>query len=71
MAVDVARLRADARERAADRPPIAFDGDIVGASLAGIGVRRYQPREAAAVTLVYLHGGYGVFGDLDLQDNYC
>ncbi len=54
-----------------NRAPIAFDGDIVGASLAGIGVRRYQPREAAAVALVYLHGGYGVFGDLDLQDNYC
>jgi acetyl esterase len=70
-AVDVTQLRADARERAAARTPIPFDGDIAGASLAGIGVRRYQPTGAAPGALIYLHGGYGVFGDLDLQDNYC
>lgn len=70
-AVDVARLRADARERAASRTTVPFDGDIVGASLAGVGVRRYRPVNAASGAVVYLHGGYGVFGDLDLQDNYC
>jgi acetyl esterase len=71
MVVDVAQLRADARERSANRAPIPFDGDIVDGSLAGVGVRRYQPVDAATGALVYLHGGYGVFGDLDLQDNYC
>jgi len=70
-ALDVTQLRADARERAAARTPIAFDGDIVGANLAGIGVRRYQPTGAAPGAFIYLHGGYAVFGDLDLQDNYC
>jgi len=70
-ALDVTQLRADARERAAARTPLPFDGDIVGANLAGIGVRRYQPTGAAPGALIYLHGGYGVFGDLDLQDNYC
>ena len=71
MVVDVAQLRADARERSANRAPIPFDGDIVGGSLAGVGVRRYRPVDAATGVVVYLHGGYGVFGDLDLQDNYC
>lgn len=70
-ALDVTQLRADARERAAARTPIVFDGDIVGANLAGIGVRRYLPTGAAPGAFIYLHGGYGVFGDLDLQDNYC
>ncbi len=69
--VDVAQLRAEARERAANRDPLPFDGDIDGASLAGVGVRRYRPVGASPGAVVYLHGGYGVFGDLDLQDNYC
>lgn len=68
---DVMKLRADARERAAARTPIPFDGDIVGDKLAGIAVRRYEPTGASPGALIYLHGGYGVFGDLDLQDNYC
>ncbi|MGV8909945.1 MAG: alpha/beta hydrolase fold domain-containing protein [Propionicimonas sp.] len=69
--VDVAQLRADARERAAGRAPASFAGEIEDARLAGIPVRRYRPTAAAEGALVYLHGGYGLFGDLDLQDNYC
>ena len=69
--VDVAQLRADARERAAEREPIPFDGGIEAASLAGVSVRRYRPIGATPGALVFFHGGYGVFGDLDLQDNYC
>jgi acetyl esterase len=70
-ALDVTQLRADARERAAARTPIPFDGEIADDSVARIGVRRYQPTGAAPGAFIYLHGGYGVFGDLDLQDNYC
>lgn len=69
--VDVARLRADARERAAGRTPIPFAGEIADDRLAGVPVRRYRPAAAAEGALVYLHGGYALFGDLDLQDNYC
>ncbi len=69
--VDVARLRAEARERAAEREPTPFEGDIEGATLAGVAVRRYRPVGANPGSVIYLHGGYGVFGDLDLQDNYC
>jgi len=69
--VDVAQLRAEARERSADREPIPFEGNIEGANLAGVAVRRYRPVGAAPGAVIYLHGGYGVFGDLDLQDNYC
>ena len=69
--VDVARLRADARERAAGRAPILFAGEIADARLAGIPVRRYRPAAAVEGAVVYLHGGYGLFGDLNLQDNYC
>lgn len=69
--VDVVQLRADARERAAHREPIPFDGTIEAASLAGVGVRWYRPAGAAPGTVIYFHGGYGLFGDLDLQDNYC
>ena len=65
------QLRADARERAATREPIPFDGVIEHDSLAGVGVRRYRPVGAAPGAVVYFHGGYGVFGDLDLQDSYC
>jgi len=69
--VDVAQLRADARERATGRAPTQFAGEVVDARLAGIPVRRYHPAGAVEGALVYLHGGYGLFGDLDLQDNYC
>lgn len=71
--VDVEQLRADARERAAQRLRAPFDGTIrddqMGVSL----VRWYVPRKAGASSdrVVFLHGGYGIFGDLDLQDNYC
>jgi acetyl esterase len=69
--VDVAQLRADARERAAGRAPIPFAGEIADDRLAGVPVRRYRPATAAEGALVYLHGGYALFGDLDLQDDYC
>lgn len=41
----------------------------MGASL----VRWYVPKKAETSSdrIVFLHGGYGLLGDLDLQDNYC
>jgi len=69
--VDVEQLRAEARARAANVEPVPFGGTIVGGSLAGVGVRRYRPGDAAEGAVIFLHGGYGLFGDLDLQDNHC
>jgi acetyl esterase len=69
--VDVAKLRADARERTASRTPVPFVGEVVSGNLAGVGVRHYRPTDAHEGAVIYLHGGYGLFGDLDLQDNYC
>lgn len=73
---DVERLRADAARRARSRPPLPFAGSVTEAELgdrAPLAGRRYRPdavrRSGAGV--VFLHGGYGVLGDLDLQDGYC
>ena len=38
----------------------------------GVPLRRYAPEvRSAGTALAFLHGGYGLFGDLDLQDGYC
>lgn len=68
---DVAELRAQAAQRAGRRPRPAFSGTIEDRQLAGVGVRRYRPAETDGAVVVFLHGGYGVFGDLDLQDGRC
>lgn len=72
---DIGALRGDARERALTRPRLPFDGTVrdgvVGA--AGVPARWYEPARVAAPGsgVVFLHGGYGLFGDLELQDGYC
>ena len=70
--VDVSWLRAEAAQRARNRLPITFDGDISAATSHGVPLRRYLPSsERGQRTVFFLHGGYGLFGDLDFQDSYC
>ncbi|MEN2742597.1 alpha/beta hydrolase [Microbacterium sp. X-17] len=67
---DIAALRREARERALARPRWPFDG-TVSEGVAGVATRRYQPaRPAPSTAVVFLHGGFGLFGDLELQDGY-
>ena len=71
---DIAALRQDARERALARPRWPFDGTVAdGVAGAAEATRRYVPSHAARSddAVVFLHGGYGLFGDLELQDGYC
>ena len=74
---EVTALRRAARSRALSRAPVPFAGSVDDAIVGEAPVRRYRPARAAAgpenphhVT-VFLHGGFGVFGDLDLQDGWC
>lgn len=71
--LNVAALRRQARERAASRRTVPFDGAITDLSVAGVPVRRYRPSALPRfpTTVSFLHGGYGLFGDLDLQDRSC
>ncbi|MEZ0446368.1 alpha/beta fold hydrolase [Cellulomonas sp. ICMP 17802] len=72
MTVDVQRLRRDAHERAVARPRREFAGAVDDLTHAGVAMRRYVPAvDAPAAAVVFLHGGYGLFGDLELQDGYC
>jgi acetyl esterase len=70
--IDVPRLRREAAERAAARPRRPFTGEVVDEEHDGVAMRRYVPASPARGTgMVFLHGGFGLFGDLDLQDGYC
>lgn len=71
--VDVAELRRRAEARAATRPLVHFDGEVSDAWVAETRVRHYLPHAHKPTdgTVFFLHGGYGLFGDLDLQDGYC
>lgn len=74
--LDVAELRRQAHERAIRRASVPFEGWIDDELLASTSVRRYVPTTSlpsatGAPTFFFLHGGYGVFGDLELQDAYC
>ncbi|WP_082681843.1 alpha/beta hydrolase [Kocuria rhizophila] len=70
--IDVETLRQSARRRAASRPRPPFDGVIRDGHVRGVPTRSYTPCEKMTDAIVYFsHGGYGVFGDLDLQDAYC
>ena len=70
--IDIEALRQSARRRAAARPRSLFDGMIRDEHVGGIATRSYTPHEKMTDAIVYFsHGGYGVFGDLDLQDAYC
>lgn len=72
---DVLQLRADAARRARSRPAVAFAGTIEEARLgseAALAARWYRPATGDATTaVVFLHGGYGILGALDLQDGYA
>jgi acetyl esterase len=70
--IDVDRLRRDARERAAARPRRAFAGLVDDLMHEGVAMRRYVPDERTPGTaVVFLHGGYGLLGDLEMQDDHC
>lgn len=70
--VDVSRLRAESAQRARSRSSTVFDGDISEADSHGVPFRRYLPSgDSGQRTVFFLHGGYGLFGDLDFQDGYC
>lgn len=72
---DIAELRRDARERALGRPRWPFDGAVTEgvAGASAVATRRYLPARTApsGAAVVFLHGGFGLFGDLELQDGYC
>ncbi|MBW8871642.1 MAG: alpha/beta hydrolase [Leifsonia sp.] len=70
---DLARLRAEAAERARARPRLPFDGTVSDDTVGGVPARYYRPARAAhpETGVVFLHGGYGVLGDLELQDAYA
>jgi acetyl esterase len=69
---ETSRLRNDARERARSRPRLPFDGTVVDTSHGAVALRRYVPTDHdPRSATVFLHGGYGVLGDLDLQDGVC
>jgi acetyl esterase len=63
--IDVVARRAAARERARQRPP-GPDMVTVDDTIGGVPVRRYQP--GRPLTIVYLHGGAFVVGDLETHD---
>jgi acetyl esterase len=70
---DIDALRRDAAARAAARLRLPFDGEITEAVVGAVLGRWYLPAGdcQSRAGVVFLHGGYGVFGDLDLQDAYC
>ena len=71
---DIDELRREAHERALARPRVPFDGRVRDIALgeAGLPARWYEPAVIASrAGVVFLHGGYGLFGDLELQDGYC
>lgn len=70
--IDVEQLRAEARERARNRTPVPFRGSIEDSAHGRLPVRTYSPDVRVGLgTVFFAHGGYGLFGDLDLQDGYC
>ena len=70
--VDVNRLRTDAARRAGSRAPVPFQGGVRDDVICGVPVRHYRPEDRQhQQTVVFAHGGYGLFGTLDLQDSYC
>ncbi|MGW6229308.1 alpha/beta hydrolase [Cellulosimicrobium cellulans] len=72
VAEKAATLRREARERALARPRQPFAGTVRDEARDGVAMRRYVPEaHDAGAAVVFLHGGYGLFGDLELQDASC
>ena len=69
----VHRLRRDARERAAIRTRTPELPVVTDAATGGTTFRHYihDAKSEPGWVAVFAHGGYFVFGDLDLQDRYC
>jgi acetyl esterase len=69
---DVTELRRGAHERAAARPRRPFSGRVQDLRHDGLALRRYTPAQRRpGAAAVFLHGGFGLFGDLELQDGWC
>ncbi|MFF1876965.1 alpha/beta hydrolase [Leifsonia sp. NPDC058230] len=70
---DIDRMRREAAARASARPRLPFSGTVTDETVGSVPVRWYTPETDARpdTGVVFLHGGYGVLGDLDLQDGYC
>ncbi|MFF1635249.1 alpha/beta hydrolase [Leifsonia sp. NPDC058248] len=70
---DIDRLRSEAAARASARPRLPFEGTVTDEIVGSVPVRWYRPETTAHpdAGVVFLHGGYGVLGDRDLQDGYC
>jgi acetyl esterase len=72
---DVDQVRAQGRERALARPrapEVARVGDrSIGTGSPKLDVRVYEPADAGATAIVYLHGGMWMLGDLETHDRTC
>lgn len=69
---DVESRRRDDRERAAAHRLPAFDGTITDDEHDHVPTRRYVPAgHGTQRAVVFLHGGFGVSGDLELHSGYC
>jgi acetyl esterase len=72
---DVDQVRAQGRARALARvrePEVARVRDtLIGAGSCPLKVRVYEPADAGATAIVYLHGGMWILGDLETHDRTC
>jgi acetyl esterase len=68
---DHGRVVSKARARAARRPPGPQLFAVRDATTAGVPTRRYRPASERRPTLIYLHGGLWLLGDLDTHDRWC
>lgn len=69
--VDVNRLRTDAARGAGSRAPVPFQGGVRDDVICWVPVRHYCPEDRRhQQTVLFAHGGYGLFGTLDVQDSY-
>ncbi|HWU31790.1 MAG TPA: alpha/beta hydrolase fold domain-containing protein [Marmoricola sp.] len=70
----VLKLRSAARSRSATKGPGPSLDEVTDFITEGTRLRRYcavADHSSTDVVFVFAHGGYFIFGDLDLQDRYC